>query len=50
MAGELAVLWEAVFSTMEFTVGHLPDETFYVEVVDELVAEFQKLEERHTCL
>jgi hypothetical protein len=32
-------------STVEFTLGHSPDETFRVELVDELVAEFQKPEE-----
>jgi hypothetical protein len=40
MVGELAALWEAVSSTTEFTLGRLPNETFQVEVVDELLAEF----------
>jgi hypothetical protein len=45
MAGELAALRTAVYSTVEFTLGRSPNETFWVEVVDELVAEFWKLEE-----
>jgi hypothetical protein len=45
MAKELTVLWTMVYSAMEFTLGCSPDETFCVEVVDELVVEFQKLEE-----
>jgi hypothetical protein len=41
MAGELAMLQMALSSTIEFTLGRSPDETFWVEVMDELVAEFQ---------
>jgi hypothetical protein len=41
MAGELAALQMVLSSTIEFTLGCLPDETFWVEVMDELVAEFQ---------
>jgi hypothetical protein len=50
MVGELAALWEAVSSTTEFTLGRLPNETFQVEVVDELLAEFWRQEERRSCL
>jgi hypothetical protein len=42
MVGELAALQMAVSSVVEFALGHLHNETFWVEVVDELVAEFQK--------
>jgi hypothetical protein len=34
-----------VSSTSEFALGCSPNETFQVEVVDELIAEFQKQEE-----
>jgi hypothetical protein len=50
MAGELVTLRTVVSSIVEFMLGHLPDETFQVEVVDELVAEFRKLEERRSRL
>jgi hypothetical protein len=46
MAEELNVLQTTVSSAVEFALGRSPDETFRVEVVDELVAEFRKLEER----
>jgi hypothetical protein len=39
------VLWLALTSSVEFTLGHSPDETVQVEVVDELVAKFWKQEE-----
>jgi hypothetical protein len=42
MAGELAALHAAVSSTMEFTLGRSPNGTFQVEIVDELVAKFQR--------
>jgi hypothetical protein len=42
MAGELAALHAAVSSTMEFTLGRSPNGTFRVEIVDELVAKFQR--------
>jgi hypothetical protein len=45
MAGDLAVLETVVSSAMEFTLGRSLDKTFQVEVVDELVVEFRKLEE-----
>jgi hypothetical protein len=48
MAEELNVLQTAVSSAVEFALGRSPDETFQVEVVDELVAEFRKLEERRS--
>jgi hypothetical protein len=47
MVGELATLWAVVSSAMELALGRSLDKTFQVEVVDELVAEFQKLEEGH---
>jgi hypothetical protein len=34
-----------VSSTMELVLGCSPDDTLLVEVMDELVAEFQRLEE-----
>jgi hypothetical protein len=34
-----------VSSASEFVLGRSPNETFLVEVVDELIAEFQKQEE-----
>jgi hypothetical protein len=40
------VLQAAVFSTAESVFGHSPDEIFRVEVVGELVAVFQRLEEQ----
>jgi hypothetical protein len=46
MAGELVTLQATVSSTVEFMLGSLPDKTFQVEVVDELVVEFRKVEER----
>jgi hypothetical protein len=50
MARELIVLWVVASSTVELVLGHSPDETFRLEVVGELVAEFQKLEERRSRL
>jgi hypothetical protein len=50
MVGELAMLWAAVSSVVEVTLGHSPNETFRVEVLGELVAKFQRLEERCSCL
>jgi hypothetical protein len=40
MTRELVVLWTTVSSTVEFTLELSPDETFKVEVVDDLVVEF----------
>jgi hypothetical protein len=45
MAQELATLRAVVSSITESMLGHSPEETFHVEVVDELVVEFQRLEE-----
>jgi hypothetical protein len=42
---ELAMLQAAVSSVVELVLGHSPDETLQVEDMDELVAEFQRLEE-----
>jgi hypothetical protein len=50
MAKELATLWVAVTSAMELVLGRSPDVTFWVEIADELVAKFQKLEERCSWL
>jgi hypothetical protein len=46
MVRELATLRLVVSFAMELALWCSPDETFRVEVVGELVAEFQKLEER----
>jgi hypothetical protein len=40
MAGELVALRAAVSYAVEFALGRSPDETFRVEVVDDLVAKF----------
>jgi hypothetical protein len=50
MVGELATLQTVVSSTLEFTLGHLPDKTIWVEAVNEMVAEFYKLEEQLSWL
>jgi hypothetical protein len=50
MAKQLAVLRSAVSSVVEFMLRRSLNETFHVEVVDELVAEFQKLEEWRSWL
>jgi hypothetical protein len=50
MAGELAMLRVAMSSTMESVLGSSPSDTFHVEVVAELAAEFQKLVERHSWI
>jgi hypothetical protein len=42
MAEKLAALRVVVSSIAEFVLGRSPTETFLVEVVDEMVAEFQK--------
>jgi hypothetical protein len=46
MAGALTALRAAVSSTVELVLGCSPNDTFCMEVVGVLVAEFQKLEER----
>jgi hypothetical protein len=43
MVGELATLWTALPSPVEIVLGRSPDDTFWVEVVDELVVELWKL-------
>jgi hypothetical protein len=48
MARELAMLQTAVSSALEFMLGRLPDKTIQVEVVNEMVAEIYKLEERRS--
>jgi hypothetical protein len=40
MAEEVGTLQTVVSSAVEFVLGLSPDETFWVEVVDELVAKF----------
>jgi hypothetical protein len=50
MAGEITALWAVVSSTVKSALGRSPNDTFHVEVVGELVAEFQRLEERHSWL
>jgi hypothetical protein len=45
MAREIVMLRTAVCSAMEFVLGRSPDETFWVEVVDEPIAMFWMLEE-----
>jgi hypothetical protein len=50
MAWDLAALWAVVTSSMELVLGHSPDETFWVEIMDELVAQFRKLEEMRSWL
>jgi hypothetical protein len=45
MVGELATFGAAVTSATELVLGCSLDETFWVEIMDELVAQFQKLEE-----
>jgi hypothetical protein len=48
IAIEFGVLRTAVSSVMESVVWHSPSDTFHMEVVSELVAEFQKMEDQ--CL
>jgi hypothetical protein len=43
MAMELATLQVTVTSTVELVLGHSSDETFRVEITNELVAQFRKL-------
>jgi hypothetical protein len=50
MAEELAMLWAAVSSVVESVLGCSPNDTFHVEVVGDLVAKFQKLEEWRSWL
>jgi hypothetical protein len=50
ISGEIAMLQATVSYVVEFALGHSPDEAFWVEVMDELVVKFQKLEEQHSQL
>jgi hypothetical protein len=50
MVGELAALRAAVSSAVESVLGGSPNDTFHMEVVGELVAKFQKLDERSSQL
>jgi hypothetical protein len=45
MARELAALWSVMSSTVGLVLRRSPNETFRVEVIDELVAKFWRLEE-----
>jgi hypothetical protein len=45
LAGELTMLWSIVSYDTERVLGRSPNETFWVEVMDELVAKFRRLEE-----
>jgi hypothetical protein len=45
MVGKLATLWAAVTSVAELVLGHSPNVTFWVEIADEVVTQFWKLEE-----
>jgi hypothetical protein len=40
MARELSALWVAVSSAVDFVLGCSPNETFWMEFVDELIAVF----------
>jgi hypothetical protein len=46
MGGGLAARRPVVLTAMEFKLGWLPNETFLVEVLDVVVAEFRKHEEQ----
>jgi hypothetical protein len=50
MAEELAALRASVSTTVELVPGRSPNNTFHVEVVRELVTEFQKMEDRRSWL
>jgi hypothetical protein len=50
MAGEPAALQASVSYAVVSALGHSSNDTFRVEVVGELVADFQKLEERRSRL
>jgi hypothetical protein len=45
MVAELTTLQAAISSTAELVLGHSPNETFQMEVINELVVEFRRLEE-----
>jgi hypothetical protein len=48
MVRELSTLQSTVTFIVEFVLGRSPDETIQVEVVDELVAKFRKLQVGHS--
>jgi hypothetical protein len=48
MVEQFAVLRAAMSFTVEWVLGRSSTDAFYIDVVDELVAEFRKQEER--CL
>jgi hypothetical protein len=48
MTGKLAALRPAASFAAELVIGCSPNDTFHVVVAGQLVAEFQKLEERHS--
>jgi hypothetical protein len=50
MAKELVMLRATVSSTIESVLGRSPNDAFCVEVVGELDAELQKIEDRRTRL
>jgi hypothetical protein len=50
MVRELAALHTVVSSTMEFVLRHSPNKTFQMEIVDKLIAEFRRQEERRSHL
>jgi hypothetical protein len=50
MAEELVLLRAVVSSTMEFALGRLPNDTFQVEALDELIAKVRRQEEWQLCL
>jgi hypothetical protein len=50
MARELDTLRTMVSSTVQFVLRRLPDQTFRVLAVDEVLAEFRKLEDRRSWL
>jgi hypothetical protein len=45
MAEELTVLWTIVSSTTKLLLRHSPDDTSWVELMNELTAKFWRLEE-----
>jgi hypothetical protein len=50
VAQQFTELWVAASSAMEFVLKRSPTEAFRVDVVDQLVSEFRKQEERCSCL
>jgi hypothetical protein len=50
MARVLATLWAAVSTVAESVLGCSPSDTFYVEVLTELAADFQKIEDQRSWI